>query len=169
MKQLSLWISGLLLLAMPMLSCNNPAGTSAAKTGDSTIDLGKVKAMMQSSNDALGVSFKSKDSVAITANYTSDAMMLPPNTTAVSGTDQIRGTWHYFMGLDVKDLKLTTSDVWGDNNLVTEQGTWSLTNTKDAVIDHGKFLVLWKQEGGKWKMFRDIWNSDMPLPVPAKK
>jgi ketosteroid isomerase-like protein len=169
MKQLSLLISGLLLLVI--VSCNNPASTTTAKTGDSTIDLSKVKAMMQSSNDGVSVSFKNRDSAAITAAYTSDAMMMPPNAPAVSGSDQIRGTWHYFMGLDFKDLKLTSGDVWGDNNMAVEQGTWSLTDTKDAVADHGKFLVVWKQEGGKWKIFRDIWNSDMPIAMSgtAKK
>jgi ketosteroid isomerase-like protein len=169
MKQLSLIISGFLLLAMPILSCNNAADSTAAKTGDSTADLTKIKAAMQSANDAVGASFRAKDSVAIAASYTSDAVMMPPNAPAVSGTDQIRGVWHYFLGMGFKDLKLTTTEAWGDNNMATEQGTWSLTDSKDAVVDQGKFLVLWKQEGGKWKLYRDIWNSDMPVPEPAKK
>ena len=29
-------------------------------------------------------------------------------------------------------------------------------------MDSGKFIVIWKQEGGQWKLHRDIWNSSMP-------
>jgi ketosteroid isomerase-like protein len=35
-------------------------------------------------------------------------------------------------------------------------------------LEKGKFIVLWKQEKGIWKMYRDIWNSDAsPLPTPS--
>jgi ketosteroid isomerase-like protein len=29
-------------------------------------------------------------------------------------------------------------------------------------IDKGKYIVLWKKEDGKWKLFRDCYNSDLP-------
>ena len=32
--------------------------------------------------------------------------------------------------------------------------------------EKGKFIVVWKEENGKWKMHRDIWNSDAPPPPP---
>ena len=59
---------------------------------------------------------------------------------------------------------LSTTEVWGMNDLAVEEGTYSLNSKDGAEIDKGKYLVLWKMEGGKWKLFRDCFNSDMPLP-----
>ena len=28
----------------------------------------------------------------------------------------------------------------------------------------GKYIVVWKRDGGQWKLHRDIWNTSMPAP-----
>lgn len=67
-------------------------------------------------------------------------------------------------------LKLTTSSVWGDADLVVEEGGYEMTDKSGTHIDHGKYIVLWKEENGQWKLYRDIWNSSMPMaPPPATK
>jgi len=30
------------------------------------------------------------------------------------------------------------------------------------VADEIKYIVVWKHEGGEWKLHRDIWNSSRP-------
>jgi ketosteroid isomerase-like protein len=36
-----------------------------------------------------------------------------------------------------------------------------------AMIDKGKYLVVMKRQvDGSWKVAVDIWNSDLPQPVP---
>ena len=38
------------------------------------------------------------------------------------------------------------------------------------VKEHGKYVKVWqKQADGKWKCSADIWNSDLPVPVPSGK
>jgi ketosteroid isomerase-like protein len=32
------------------------------------------------------------------------------------------------------------------------------------ALDKGKYIVIWKQEDGQWKLHRDIFNSSMPPP-----
>ena len=34
----------------------------------------------------------------------------------------------------------------------------------DALVDRGKIMVLWKNDGGTWKMHRDTWNSSVTPP-----
>jgi ketosteroid isomerase-like protein len=35
---------------------------------------------------------------------------------------------------------------------------------KDGTIaDKGKYIVVWKKEDGKWKLHRDLSNSDLPV------
>jgi len=58
-----------------------------------------------------------------------------------------------------------TIDVWGNGDLLAEEGTASLFDQKGTELDHAKYLVVWKKENGQWKLFRDIWNSDR---APAK-
>jgi hypothetical protein len=33
-------------------------------------------------------------------------------------------------------------------------------------VDSGKYLVRWVQQNGKWLLAQDIWNSDLPAPMP---
>lgn len=47
-------------------------------------------------------------------------------------------------------------------NLIS--GSKLLILDKDGKqLDKGKYIVLWKKEEGKWKLFRDCYNSDLPL------
>ena len=71
-------------------------------------------------------------------------------------------------GLGVADIKLSTVEVIGGKELVSEEGTYVVLAADGSTIDKGKFLVTWKQENGTWKKYRDIWNTDTP-PPPAKK
>ena len=61
----------------------------------------------------------------------------------------------------VTSINLKTIDVWGIENLITEEGEISLFVEK-AEVYKGKYIVLWKKVDGKWKLFRDIFNSDLP-------
>jgi ketosteroid isomerase-like protein len=70
----------------------------------------------------------------------------------------------YKMG--IRNVKLTTTEVMGGKDAVVETGTYEILGDK-ASLDKGKFIVVWKEENGKWKMHRDIWNTDMPA-APAK-
>jgi hypothetical protein len=36
------------------------------------------------------------------------------------------------------------------------------------AADSGKYVVRWVNDSGRWLMAQDIWNSDVPLPMPPK-
>jgi ketosteroid isomerase-like protein len=49
-------------------------------------------------------------------------------------------------------------------------GTFELTlhdPTGKPVVDHGKYVTVWKKQSGGWKAVADIVNSDLPAPAPA--
>ena len=69
--------------------------------------------------------------------------------------------------MGIKNIALTTNELWGSPNGVIETGSYDLQGEGGASWDKGKFIVIWKEENGKWKMHRDIWNSNAP-PPPAK-
>jgi hypothetical protein len=46
--------------------------------------------------------------------------------------------------------------------MIAEEGNYVIKGEADAVMEKGKYIVLWKNYDGAWKMFRDCFNSDDP-------
>jgi ketosteroid isomerase-like protein len=87
----------------------------------------------------------------------------------VSGKKEIESAFGQMLAAGIGSASLTTVEVWGNEALVAEEGTYTLMDKAGKEIDKGKYIVLWKMEDGKWKLFRDCFNSDLPpAPMPAK-
>jgi ketosteroid isomerase-like protein len=100
--------------------------------------------------------------------YTTDAQLMPPNSDVVKGTTAIGTFWKGAYDMGIKKAKLETMEAEQNGNLVAEVGHYTLYGANDAQLDAGKYVVIWKQEGGKWKLHRDIWNTSTPAAVAAK-
>ena len=61
----------------------------------------------------------------------------------------------------ITKVGLKTEAVYGNEDMVAEEGVVNLY-VKDQNVAEEKYIVLWKKEDGKWKMFRDISNSNLP-------
>jgi ketosteroid isomerase-like protein len=64
--------------------------------------------------------------------------------------------------MGITAAKLETVEVEGYGNTANEVGTYTLQGAGSQVLDTGKYVVIWKQETGQWKLHRDIWNSSRP-------
>ena len=64
--------------------------------------------------------------------------------------------------MGVKEIKLTTDDVTGNGELAGETGKYEMYGNNNKLLDKGKYVVIWKNENGEWKLYRDIWNTSMP-------
>ena len=172
MKQLLTTLTIFSISAVLFLACNNKAnesGTNTATSEKSTFDLASAKKSIEEANTAFANFIKQGDSASVPNLYSSDAKVMGANMTSVTGKAAIQSTFAGFINGGVGGVTLTTVDVWGTESLVSEEGTYSLTDKTGKEIDKGKYIVLWKMEDGKWKLFRDCWNSDMPPPpTPAK-
>jgi ketosteroid isomerase-like protein len=42
-------------------------------------------------------------------------------------------------------------------------GKYTLYGNENQVINKGKFITLFKNIDGEWKVYRDIFNSSVPL------
>ena len=51
-----------------------------------------------------------------------------------------------------------SDDVDASGETAVEVGRYRLT-AGDAEADHGKYIVVWKNVDGRWKLHRDIWNT----------
>lgn len=92
--------------------------------------------------------------------YTENARILPPGGEMIQGRDAIMRFWQ--AGVDhggLKSVQLETVDLQPAGDGMFEIGR--------AVVDlaageqvRGKYVVLWKREGGDWRWDVDIWNFD---------
>ena len=123
-----------------------------------------VKGAIAGVNKSFMTSFASGDAAGIAALYTEDGQVAPPNADVLTGRDNVEAFWQMVIGMGLKSVKLETAelDVLGDSAI--EQGYFELGDGAGNVADRGKFLVVWKQQGGEWRLHRDIWNSSVPTP-----
>lgn len=90
--------------------------------------------------------------------YTADAIALPPDGPLVRGRDSIKQMWGSIaQQIGLKDVRLETVDLEQAGDTAYEVGEATLTvATGTAVV---KFVVVWKNVGGQWRLHRDIWNT----------
>lgn len=146
-------ISRLVLL----LSCLIPASAEIALAGephDAIVEMEK----------GFVATFMKGDAAGLAALYTEDGQVLPPNSDFVNGREAIQGMWQSFMEMGIKGLKLETVEVEGCENMASEVGKYTLEGEDGQVLDQGKYIVIWKKEGDKWMMHRDIFNTSMAAP-----
>ncbi len=106
--------------------------------------------------------FSRGDAAGIAALYTENGQFLPPNSDFVTGKQAIQATFQAFMDMGIKAIKLETIEVEGYGDTASEVGRYTLEGEGGQVLDHGKFIVIWKREAGQWKLHRDIINTSMP-------
>src|ERR1051325_874141 len=100
---------------------------------------------------------------ALTALYTADAYVMPPNLPSVHGSAKVLELWEGFIKQGAKGVVLTTEDVDAAGNLAAEAGSFVFTVQPEGKPEAkltGKYVVVWKRDKGGWKLHRDIWNAN---------
>jgi ketosteroid isomerase-like protein len=128
-------------------------------------DLANAKKEIEAANKEISVFMSKGDSAGMASAYSTDGSVMLNNMPSVKGKDQLTTVWGGFIRAGISNIELTTLEVWGDENFITEEGTFVIKSKEGAQMDKGKYLVLWKKEDGKWKLHRDISNSDLPVPT----
>ena len=140
------------------------ACTAPAPAGLTDADRTAINAAEQNSVKAVN----NKDWEGWTSRFVSDGTMMPPNGPAVDGHDAIL-VWAKAFPPSA-DFSISMPEVEGTATMAYGRGTYKLTILvpgADPIHDTGKFLEIWnKQPDGPWKVKRDIFNSDVPLPAP---
>jgi uncharacterized protein (TIGR02246 family) len=119
------------------------------------------KSIIEKLNDTLAAALNKGDASAVAAMYTEDAFVLPPGAEPVKGRAAIEAFWRQAVQ-QLSDAKLTTIDVLPlGPEAAREIGTVTLkTRSQPPQEIVGKYVVLWRKEGGGWKLATDIWNTN---------
>lgn len=126
----------------------------------------EIRETIKNTNLKFAEIFKRGDAAGVAALYTSDARLLPPGAPMMSGAEAIENFWQEAMNMGIKEATLETIDVESSGgDLATEIGKFTLRIEKpggERIAQTGKYVVLWKNDGGAWKLHADIWNTDAP-------
>jgi uncharacterized protein (TIGR02246 family) len=147
------------VFAFVVASCNSPK-----KENKKMFDMTVAKKAIEEQNAVFIDAMNKGDSVTVANNYTVDAKFMQPNAKAAEGRENIQHVIAGYMksGMPTFDIKMV--DIWGNEDVLTVEERWTFTDKEGKIIDSGKALELWKMEDGKWKIHRDCYNSDMPMP-----
>jgi uncharacterized protein (TIGR02246 family) len=123
---------------------------------------GDVRTQIGSANKEFMNAFKRGDATAMANLYTAEAQLLPANSDFVRGTAAIRAFWQGVIDLGLKDASLETIEAEAHGDTAIEVGRYRLLAGGGAVADSGKYVVVWKNDRGTWKLHRDIWTTSQP-------
>lgn len=97
-------------------------------------------------------------------HYTEDALVMFQHTPTVTGRDAILGFWQGVVDMGATDASLETEDLLDFGDTLVERGRYTLTvrSNEGEAVDEGKYIVVWRRQNGTWKLYWDIFNSDLP-------
>jgi uncharacterized protein (TIGR02246 family) len=124
----------------------------------------EVRDAIADANEMFMAAFGQGDAAGLAALYTEDGQVLPPNGDFVTGKQAIQGFWQALMDMGIKAAKLEIVEVEGHGDTAIEVSKYTLKGEGGQVLAKGKYIIIWKREGGQWKLHRDIFNSSMPAP-----
>ena len=148
------------LFVFSLTSCKEAAKEMPEAVIEAEFDLTAAKAEIVAANKEFMALWAAIDSVGLANLYTQDAKFMMNGAPSFSGKESIQSIASGVMNSGVSSVDLRTIDVWGTEDLVVEEGELSLF-VGDKEVDQGKYIVVWKNEDGKWKLFRDIFNSNL--------
>jgi ketosteroid isomerase-like protein len=97
----------------------------------------------------------------LAALYAADGEVLPAGSDPIKGSQAIQKFWQGALDSGIASIGLTTVEVFGQGPTATEVGQYELRDKAGVVLDHGKYIVIWRHEGGKWKLLRDMFSTNV--------
>jgi uncharacterized protein (TIGR02246 family) len=122
-----------------------------------------VRSLIASVNQKFMDAFSRLDAAGVAALYTEDTKLLPPGFPMMTGKEAVKSFWQGAMNSGVTEAKLETLELESQGNSASEIGRFTLTvqlQGNETTTMTGKYVVVWKNQDGDWKLHIDIWNTD---------
>ena len=150
----------LIVLAAFFGACQQPAAT-----GLSAEDEAAIRAVLEKSME-IGNAPEKDFEAYVSTYYAEDGTIMPPNMPAVAGRAAMVAFFQTFPPYEDFETKIVQME--GQDGLAYVRGTYSMNimfpGAEAPVKDSGKYIEIWKRQAdGGWKVYFDIFNSDLPL------
>ena len=150
------------IICLFILSCNSDDTKEAGqKEQRPAFDKQWAQSFIDSVNAKFSKEFSAGDSAALASHYWPDAEILLANSEAIKGND-ILAAWGAMTHMSIKEFTFSTTDITGDAEFLIETGKYEMKDEKQTLVDRGKYVVVWQNRNGEWKLYRDIGNTSLP-------
>ena len=96
---------------------------------------------------------QSGDSISLGDMYMIDAEVIPSTV----GRENIIKVFGGMIRDSITVSSFETINLWGNDQLLVEEGKGSWSHSNGQVVGRGKYLLVWQKHDGKWKILRDTW------------
>lgn len=151
-----------LLLVTSCRTRDDSRRPGVASQDPAAFDLRAACAIVQRMNAQFTSAHVAGDVATIDAMFTRDAKSFPPGAEAAVGPAALHAGTVEYLKLGVKEFREQTTDCYGNGDLLVDQGAYVVTYGPDNIVERGKYLNVWKQEDGTWKIHANIWNTSPP-------
>lgn len=121
--------------------------------------MSELSAAIASANESFMETYGRGDAAGMAQLYTTDGQLLPSGRDVVTGHGGIEAFWGAVMEMGITTARLETVEVEDHGATAIEVGRYTLGTADGGVADEGKYIVIWKNQAGTWKLHRDIWNT----------
>ena len=121
-----------------------------------------VRTAIDEANRNFMTNFAQQDAAGLAGLYTNGGCLMPSNSDIISGATDIQTFWQGVFDMGAKGAELETLDLEEHGDTAIEVGRYTMKADGGAVADRGKYLIVWKNEGGSWKLHQDIFNTSQP-------
>lgn len=109
--------------------------------------------------------YNAKDAAGVAGFFTGTAVVMPPNASTVRGVDPIEQYYVARFDLGASDLSLEPRDISGSGTIAYVSGDYRLNMAPadgEERRDRGKFLFVFRDLRGKWRLEYLMFSSDFP-------
>lgn len=130
-------------------------------------DEAAVTAAIEGMYDEYSASLKADDPDRWVAQWAEDGIQLPPGAPPNIGRDMIEAFNRGRLEKFIIEMDINPEEVQVAGDLAFSRGLYNVSITPkkggDPVLIDGKFLTVFQQQpDGTWKIYRDMFNSNMP-------
>lgn len=170
MKQASVLFLSLTLIGLLIAGCGNKNDDASANTNtDSTapFDIAVMRKIIDEKNNRFTQAHITGDTAFLNNIFTQDARVYAPNSDVVVGHDAIAALNLEYINFGIKEFREETTALYGNEEYLINEGTYFMNYGDDNTLDKGKFINIWKKAEDDWKLYSNIWNTNIPA-APAK-
>ncbi|MFT4583291.1 MAG: ketosteroid isomerase-like protein [Gammaproteobacteria bacterium] len=119
-----------------------------------------VAATIDKNNKKFCATLAAGNAAGVAALYANNARLMATNSETVSNNG-LTAFWQGIIDMGVRDGTLISDTVEVHGDTAIEVGKYVLYGDNRTALDNGKYVVVWKNEGGDWKLKEDIFNSSV--------
>jgi len=147
-----------------LVACSANGGSDKAAANDNAAH----EQAIRNTNEQWLALLREHDAAAVSELYTADGAMMAPGAPIAQGHAALATAWSGLMQLPGFGLTFEADEiiVASGGDMALDRGVYelSLDGPEGATKDIGKYVVVWRNVDGEWKVAADIFNSDGAAP-----